>query len=337
MDKNRILSRLLKGYYFVKVKNFKLKVKPPTVYVENKAALYHDKILEDLKFDDSQDWLDEDKRMFILTINKIWDNSQQKELDTLLDDIIILKKELFKNFNLVDTRKLIKEKIKDNESRINVLHNTRYTYFDHTKQSYANVLKNHYIIKNTVYLKDRLFFKIQKEQHLYYLQRLSNLITELNIQDIRSIIHCDSWKSLWESAKTGVFDKPIKDCNVEQRMAITASMMLDNIRQHPDCPSEEILKDSDALDGWVLFQNDKFEKQQKKQAIETNIKDKNAGEVFVMASSPEEIKSIMELNDPLTKSQIRRSIDHAAKTEGPTKWQDIPGMKEAIIRENKNE
>jgi len=98
MDKNRILSRLLKGYYFVKVKNFKLKVKPPTVYVENKAALYHDKILEDLKFDDSQDWLDEDKRMFILTINKIWDNSQQKELYTLLDDIIILKKELFKNF-----------------------------------------------------------------------------------------------------------------------------------------------------------------------------------------------------------------------------------------------
>ena len=337
MDKNRLLSRLLKGYYFIKVKNFKLKIKPPTVYIENKAQLYHNKIIENLKFDDTQDWLDEDKRMFILAINKIWDNSQQKELDILLSDTSVLKTELFKNFNLIDTRKLIKEKIKETESRIGMLHNKKYTYFDHTKNSYANVLKNHYIIKNTVYLKDRLFFKIQKEQHLYYLQRLSNLITELNIQDIRSITHDDSWRSLWESAKASVFDKPIKDCNVEQRMVIAASMMLDNIRQHPECPSENILQDSDALDGWVLFQNDKFEKQQKQKTIESNIKDKNAGEVFVMASTPEEIKSVMELNDPLTKSQIRKTISHAKNTKGDTKWQDIPGMKDAIVRESKSE
>jgi hypothetical protein len=337
MDKNRLLSRLLKGYYFVKVKDFKLKVKPPTVYIENKAELYHNKIIEDLKFDDSQDWLDEDKRMFILSINKIWHNDLQKELDVLLLDMGVLKTELFKNFNLIDTRKLIKEKIKETESRISILHNKRYTYFDHTKQSYANVLKNHYIIKNTVYLKDKLFFKTHKEQHLYYLQRLSNLITELNIQDIRSITHDDSWKSLWESAKTSVFDKPIKDCNIEQRMVIGASMMLDNIRQHPECPSEEILQDSDALDGWVLFQNDKFEKQQKQKAVENNIKDKNAGEIFVMAKSAAEIKSVMELNDPLTQTQIRKTIEHAENTKGETKWQDIPGMKDVIVREKTRE
>ena len=97
------------------------------------------------------------------------------------------------------------------------------------------------------------------------------------------------------------------------------------------------MQDSDALDGWVLFQNDKFDKEQKKKAIESNIKDKNAGEVFVMANTPEEIKTVMELNDPMTRQQIRNVTKHAQNTDGQTKWQDIPGMKEQIVREKQSE
>jgi hypothetical protein len=337
MEESKLLNRLLKGYYLIKVLNHKLKVKPPTIDVENKADLYYNEVIEDLKFEDSQDWLDDKKRIIILGLQGVWNPEKQKELDILLEDVGKLKIQLFKNFNLHETRALIKDKISDTEKMINELHYKKYIYFDHTKESYATVLKNHYIIKNTVYLKNRLFFKTQKTQHFYYLQKISKLITELSIQDVRQITHNHAWKSLWESAKTNVFNKPIKECNVEQRMLITASLMLDNIRQHPQCPSEETLQDSDALDGWVLYQNQEFDKKQKKQAIESNIKDKHAGEVFVMAKTPQEIKEVMQLNDPLTRQQLRKIHEHAGNTEGTTKWQDIPGMKDTIVREKKSE
>ncbi len=337
MKDPELLNRLFKGYYFIKVRNHRLKVKPLTLSIENKASVYHDKIIEDLKFEDGQDWLDDKKRMIILGLQDLWNPEKQKDMDTALENITKLKIELFKHFTLVDTRKLIKSKIKDMEEIVNTLHQEKYIYYEYTKESYANILKNRYIIKNTVYLNNRLFFKTEKKQQLYYLERISKLVTELNIQDIRRISHNESWKNLWESAKTNAFNKPIKDCNIEQRMLITASMMLDNIRQHPKCPHEDILEDSDALDGWVLFQNQEFEKDKKKQAIETGIKDKSAGEVFVMTKSAQEIKEVMGLNDPLTRRQINKTVEHANNTKGDTKWQDIPGMKEQIIREHKGE
>ena len=337
MKDSQLLNRLLKGYYFIKVRNHKLKIKPSTLAIENKANIYYDKIIEDLKFENSEDWLDDKKRIVILGLQGVWSPQKQKDMDTALDNITKLKIELFKHFTLVDTRKLIKSKIKQTEDLVNTLHQEKYTYYEYTKESYATILKNRYIIKNTVYLNNRLFFKTEKKQQLYYLERLSKLVTELNIQDIRRISHNDSWKSLWESAKTNAFNKPIKDCNIEQRMLISASMMLDNIRQHPKCPHEDILEDSDALDGWVLFQNQEFEKEKRKQAIEAGVKDKNAGEVFVMAKSAQEIKEVMSLNDPLTRRQINKTVEHAQNTKGDTKWQDIPGMKEQIIREHKGE
>ena len=337
MEETKILNRLLKGYYSIKLRKHTLKVKPSTISIENKSDLYYDKVIEDLKFDNGEDWLDDKKRIIILGLQGLWNPQKQKELDALLKDVSTLKIQLYKHFNLKDTRDLIKEKIKDTEKTIGKLHNQKYTYYEYTKESYANTLKNHYVIKNTVYLKDRLFFKIQKTQHFYYLQKISKLLTELTIQDIRQITHNGSWKSLWESAKTNVFNKPIKDCNIEQRMLISASLMLDNIRQHPKCPPEEVLQDSDALDGWVLFQNEEFEKEQKRKDIDAKIGDKQAGEVFVMAKTPQEIREVMELNDPLTRRQMKKIHEHAHNTKGTTKWQDIPGMKEQIVREQKGE
>tara|TARA_R110002074_G_scaffold388868_2_gene571827 strand:+ start:450 stop:1451 length:1002 start_codon:yes stop_codon:yes gene_type:complete len=332
------LNRLLRGYYYINIKKNNLKIKPTTISLENKSDIYYNKIIEDLKFDNSEDWLSEKQRMYILMMQQIWCDKDQKDLDILLSDMSKLKVQLYKNFTLVDTRKLIKEKLDMLQSEISVLHNKKYTYFEYTKESYALSLKNNYIIRHSVYSKNRSFFKqITNSDHFYYLKRISNLIQELDIKDIRRITHNESWKSLWDSAKTNIFSKPIIECNIEQRMLISASLMLDNVRQHHKCPIESILQDSDALDGWIINQNEEFEKEQKKSTIESSIKDRNAGEVFVMAKSPEEIREVMSLNDPLTRRMINKTVQHAQNSEGETAWQDIPGMKENIAREKLSE
>ena len=91
MKDPELLNRLFKGYYFIKVRNHRLKVKPLTLSIENKASVYHDKIIEDLKFEDGQDWLDDKKRMIILGLQDLWNPEKQKDMDIALQNITKLK------------------------------------------------------------------------------------------------------------------------------------------------------------------------------------------------------------------------------------------------------
>ena len=335
LEQKKLLSRILNGYYTIKINKYNLRVYPPSIDIENKANIYHNNILEDIKYDDEDCWLREDKRMMILSQLGIWYPDKQKEIDTILKDIDKLKIELFKHYSLKDTRKLIKEKLTQLQNEINILHYQKYTFFEYTKESFAYNLKNQYIIKHTVYLKDKLFFSKERLNNLFYLNKANGLLKELTFQEVRSLVHDEDWKSMWEPAKNKVFNKPIIKCNKEQKMLINTSIMIDQIRQHPKCPSEEILKDSDALDGWILYQNQEQEKEKRKQEIESSITDKNAGEVFVMATSPDDIKAVMSMNDPQTRQDIRSMHKYVESQDKPTNWHEVPSIRQKILREHK--
>ena len=115
LEQKKLLSRILNGYYTIKINNYNLRVYPPSIDIENKANIYYNNILEDIKYDDEDCWLREDKRMMILSQLGIWYPDKQKEIDIILKDIDKLKIELFKHYSLKDTRKLIKENEDVNE------------------------------------------------------------------------------------------------------------------------------------------------------------------------------------------------------------------------------
>lgn len=337
MEHYDLIYRILKGYYYITINSKKFKIVLPDFDLIYKSEKYYEKILNNLKFDNREDWLNEDKRLFILNYHGIWNNDQQQKLDNILKDLDKIKIQLFLNFNSESTRTFLKDKISEAYSDIEQLHRAKYTYFEYTKQSYATILKNKYIIKNTVYYKNKLFFKDYRNTNKdFYLHKLLAEINHtLSGQEIRALVQTEIWKSFWDCAKTRIFGKPIIKCNEEQRLAINTSQMFDNIKKHPKCPKEEVLKDSDALDGWILYQNQEQEKEKRKAEIESSINDKNAGEVFVMASSPEEIKEIMNLNDPQTKQEIRSMHKFLQNKKDAVKWEEIPAMRERIIREGK--
>lgn len=332
------LDRLFSGYYYVKFKDDKFKVVLPDVFINNKADRFYDKILDEIKFDNSEYWLSEDKRFFILNHHNIWNQDKQKDIDTALKDLDKMKIQLYKNFWSKDTRDLIKDKIKQIKDEIKDLHHQKYTFYEFTKESYATVMKNRYIIKNTVYYKGRLFLKdktVPYRKRLLYLNKIMGMIEELSTEDIRECIHSETWKSVWDSARSRIFGKPVVKCNDEQKVAINFAQTIDNIRKHPKCPNNDVIEDSDALDGWILFQNEEHEKEAKKAEIESKIKDKNAGEVFVMAQNQQEIKDIMALNDPLTRKDIRDMHKFVQSNNKSVNFSEVPSMKQRIIRENK--
>jgi hypothetical protein len=101
-----------------------------------------------------------------------------------------------------------------------------------------------------------------------------------------------------------------------------------------EAPSEDIINDDDALDGWILYQNDKNNKEkQKKQISEKFGLDKKRGdEVFIMTNDKKETKAIYSLNDPNTNRDIKNMIK-ITKEKGEVDWTELPHVQKQIKEE----
>ena len=94
------------------------------------------------------------------------------------------------------------------------------------------------------------------------------------------------WRGYWNADKTNIFDKCTTELTDEQRALLNISRMYDNIYEHPECPDDKIIEDDDALDGWMILQKRKNDKDKKKSQFDSsNPNLKNSGEVFVMSRS----------------------------------------------------
>jgi hypothetical protein len=154
---------------------------------------------------------------------------------------------------------------------------------------------------------------------------------------IKKIVRFDLWKSLWNISKENIFKGSAKDWTDEQKSLVNFSKVLDSIREHPECPSEDILDDDDALDGWILYQNQKSEKEKKKQQLldKYNLQDKKAGEVFVLTSDKNEKQEIYNLNDNQTNKDIKNMIKITTESDKPIKWSELPHVKRELQQQIK--
>ena len=96
------------------------------------------------------------------------------------------------------------------------------------------------------------------------------------------------------------------------------SKLYDSVNEAHESPRNEVIKDDDALDGWLAKQRKEREKQQGQQNL--GEKHSSADEVFVMARSKEEIEEISSLNDPHSKgvkrermARLKNKADHSGR------------------------
>lgn len=335
MDNKLILHRILNGYYYIHLNNKDYKIISPSNKIKFKAHKIYLDTLDDIRFDENDAWLPDDKRLFLLNLLNIWDKSKEDRLEELSKSLNNIKISIYKNFYFIDVRKKLYEVINETYAEINNLHNIKYTFFDQTKESFASLIKNRYLTKHMVYYNNKRFFKNIRRNEYYLLNIFMEAIDRkaLSVKDVKSFVLSEEWKGYWECNKGKVFNKSAQYLNDDQRLVINISRMYDAIRKHPECPNEDIIRDYEALDGWILYQNEKNEKEKKKQQIESKIKDKNAGEIFVMTSDPQETKDIFQLNDPVQLAKIKKIKETAQQSEHNIKWQDIPIVKQDLINE----
>jgi hypothetical protein len=340
-DIESYIYRIINGYYYISINNKKYKILLPRLSIKNQAHSIYLSILDDNKFDTAS-WITSKAIDNLLNIYDIWNNDKQKILDEYSKNLDNFKIELYLNFDNQTVRNETKKYITNTLTEINKLYNSKH-YFDYlTLEYYAQNIKNQYLVMNMIYnIDDTKVFNYNNFDDINFMF-LEKFLFEIHqnvipSQDIKKIARHEIWRSFWNISKEKIFDGTAKDWTDEQQSLVNFTKVLDSIKEHMEAPSSDVIDDDDALDGWILYQNDKNEKEKKKKQISDryDLNNKKGNEIFILTKDKKEMNTIFGLND----NQTRKDLIAANKLineKGTVKEADLPHVKRELRNKMNN-
>ena len=330
---NTYLSRILSGYYLFVYKNNRYKLIYPDITIKYEADVYANEEYINNRFND---WINQDDILHILMMMGIWNPSMEQELKGINSKIDDLKVEYYKSFLNKTKLKTLKRQLSSLKKRYDFLYNLRHSLDHLTSEGYSSLLKNQYILVYSLYdNKDQNLFSSIDDVNFSLFNALSNIIHENLIpsEAFREIARSDIWRNYWSANKERIFDKPTINWSDEQKTLVILTKMYDNAYEHPDCPSDSIIEDDDAFDGWMIMQRKQNEKDKNKKRTESLLGDKlnKAGEVFLVANSMEEAQEIYNLNDDSSRHTINERQKTILSSENPIDTTQLPDVQRELL------
>lgn len=325
----RIFAKKLIFFY----KNDRYELLSPNSNVKYDAQLLYDNIINDEKFND---WIREEYIEQLLINLGLWTSDTHKIIKSIEKNMDDTKVALFQNSSIPTKCKAIRKNLNNIKQQYNKVLSHKYDMMTNTLEGYAGGIKHEYIICNTLYKNNRLVFDNKNTNNQYSYVFFNELLTEINkynisIDKYKYLAQHHIWRSYWNCNKTNIFSDSVVNWTEEQRSLINVSIMYDNVYNHPECPSDEVISDDDMLDGWMIFQKRKNEKIKKTEQIDQlNPKLKNAQEVFMMSSSREEAQEIFDLNTDQGLAKIKSKLDHIDKSTEAVSEINLPDVQQDL-------
>lgn len=340
LDVENSIYRIISGFYYIDIDGIRYKVVVPTKDILYQAHRLYLSVIDELKFDSY--WFPKNTIDTMLLINNLWNKSREDELVSLNKVLDGAKIQLYLKYSMPKLRTENKKIISQTKNKIYKLYEQKNYFSCLSLEDYASSVKNQFIIIHTVYKDEKLVFNddwttidsIFLDKVLYEIHSNS-----IGVDDIKKIAAHPLWRSYWDASKDNIFGKHVSELTEEQRLLMTFSRNYDNIREHPEAPPQEIMEDMDALDGWILYQHDKTEKEKKKKDIETRFgldkKDKGGiQEIFIPVSSKEEAAEIHSLNDPIAEMDRKQMMEFVKPGES-VDWINLPHIQRDLRLKSK--
>lgn len=284
----------------------------------------------------------QDEILELLLKNNMWSPLDDREADDLEKKLDNLKVEAFKSF--VHKKKLaaIKRQIRNTQRKI-VKFRSKKHQLDHvTCQGVAHFTRKCWIIRNTTKLSNGELFDFDKISISAFLDIVSE--HSIDISDVRKISRTSPFRTMWLASKKAgnLFGKQSSLLDSNQMSLVSFCQMYDNVYEHPESPSEKIINDDDCLDGWFIVQHRKYEKDKKKSEVDamlSNEKIANSGEIFLMAKNQEDVNNIYDLNDPVSRNTIKSRETQLQSRDESTdiKFTDLQDVRQNMILQARGE
>ena len=248
----------------------------------------------------------------LLELQGSWTNKDEEKIELINKEIEESKVEIFEKFFKKPNVKLLTDKINVAKSSIESILNKKYTLLSNSCEQISESERQKWLLQQSVVVKDKKF-NIEDDFSEILFAYNSDRVDE---KCIRFLARNDPWKSSWSIYNTKCI-KTYDDREIthNQKNLIMWSKSYDNISESMECPTEDIINNDYALDGWIIKQNKKYETQKKQHKINELIGNAKGAEVFVMVD-PEDLESrqaIYDMNGPEAKHVMKQRQEYLAK------------------------
>ena len=341
-EKELLVNRIISGVQLIEAHGQKYILSKPSKLDKYKACLEYERVKNDCVFNG---YLTKKQAENYLRQNKLWsdiEEEQLKKLDTSIDD---LKVALYKSFLNAGKAKQLRNELKNIRIIENELQEIKRLLDYATLEGLALTIKNQYLISasllyengNRVWTEENFLDSDYTLLETVMKQYSDNLIS---VSQFRELARSEPWRSIWQAGKNAIFDVSSSSLTDEQKTLILFSEMYTGIYSHPNCPSDEIIEDDDAVDGFLISEKRDNEKDKKTKQIDKTIpqkgdevylpvKDKNYKDNKYRAAPTWDIKEVEKLNSVeamLTKKERAAVV----REKGKVKEQNLPDVKRKI-------
>jgi hypothetical protein len=271
-------------------------------------------------------------RVFLLNKNRDIDSIIKEATDNLDK----WKLGLYRDFFMEKKRKQIKKEISSIRNKLDNFLTLKHCFDYLTLDGYANMVKTQFITAMSICDINKKpcfmpsdFFDINYSLIDKALRHINE--HRLSHETLRELARTEPWRSIFAARKEDVFGISPADMSEDQRIILLYSRMYESISNHPETPPDEIIEDDDALDGWMIENRKNAEREKHKRDVESKLggKHKDATEVYLPASSKEEVKRIEDLNDVQAKmTKVQREA--VLKKQGKVKEANLPDVKQEL-------
>lgn len=269
----------------------------------------------------------------------LWSEDDDKAVKTLQKDVEELKVGLFKAFFKSREREATRIGLHAAKSELARLLNRKNSYSHMGFTGYAQVARTRYLVGSG--LRDDRGRRVWKGDDFYreessLLDASVEAYSDAAISDVvmRAVARSEPWQVVWNnrSACADVFGRSAVDLTDEQRHLLSWTQLYESVQEHPSPPGDEILRDDDAFDGWLIIQRRERERQRREATAEaalSGMKLPDSGEIFIVAETEEDFKNIESLNGPQAQMIKKERLAHIAK-KGEVEEQNMPDSRREI-------
>jgi len=305
-ERDFFISEIIYGIKLLEDGDSYIEIHPMTIrqkFIASKVFMdaYQEALLNDVKTR---------KEMVQLLIDEeIWSEEFEKELNEIDKKKEDAKVTIYENFLRPSTREKAREELRSLEARELKLLSIKNANNHLDCEGIATYTRSIWIIENTAKFEDGTKYDFSSKSVTQLMSKLSS--SDLDMDDFRELARNDPWKTMWaiEKSAESIFQRKISELTDSQKLLATWARIYDSIQESPESPSDDVVEDNDAIDGWFIVQKRKREKEQGKQKLDgLDKKHGNADEVFVMARSDEERREIVNMNEAHGKGAIKNRL-----------------------------
>lgn len=336
--KELYVARICAGQVRLRLPYCTLLLKKPTaeqVYLAQEV--YHNAVIDAKE----QELFTETTLIDWLLESEQWDDERENMLRKLPKEIEDFKVALYKATFKSNEKATIRKALEIAKEKYQSLNEQRHTWDYLTINGSASLCRSKYVIACSLFHPNgKPAFDCDPDT---FWEQQTNLLEQaigcwyqnrLNENEMRELARTEPWRSIWalRNNEKSLFGIPVIEYTEEQRGVVGWSQMFDSIYEHPERPSDDIITDDDALDGWMIEQRRLHQKKMNAADGESLIKNdkiKNSEEVYLIADTAKDAAKIDDMNDAHSMA-IKKQRFRKLKERGELNEAEMPDTKQKI-------